>query len=826
MDKQYKICRIFQLLFIILAHPAQFMRNPILFIVFSICISTFSFAQEYQISGNVKNTEGITIAFANVLLLKATDSTVIKGTSTNEKGEFTIDRIVAGTYVLTASFIENSSKPIAVEVLFNIAIGTLIIDETARTLDEVIVTYQKPKLERKADRLVFNVANSTLSEGNIWDLLKYTPTVTDIQGELTIKGSSNIGVMINGRKINLPKSDIINLLSGSSASNVESIEVITNPPAKYSAEGGMLINIKTSKNLVAGYNGAIYNNYTQGVFAKHTVGTDHYFKGNKTAFSVNYSFSNDKQISRYTDIINFPENSTPASIWTANQDFITKRKRHNLSAFFDYTIDTKNTLSLSTINTFNPDVNRFYDTSTLITDTVGSLLSSFDTTNDSNQDQLNTSFYMDWIHQLNKKGAEVSVNTHYTFLDSDLGQDLKTDFFDVSGNLTGENNFTTLSQQQINLYSIQADYTSPLGKSSRIETGLRYAGIDSKNTISQEGFDRNQPGINPTEAGVFIYNEAIYAAYGSFNTTWDLWKLKSGLRAEYTDTTGDLDTALEQNNNSYLEFFPSFSLQYIPSDEHEFTLNYFRRIYRPRYNSINPFQYFQSNNVVTEGNPNLLPATRNYIGVGYTYKNDYTIELYYENQKNKNRQQIFQDNSSNLLRFISSNLDTSFGYGLDAYMDKDFTNSWNFYVFVSAYYNEDSFRDLDSDLLLENGLWSWFVNTNNSFTILEDKSLKVDVRFSYFSPKIFGNTRRESYNELNVSLRKTFWKKKASISLGIVDIFNQGSLFSTRNFLNQNNTSSYRPENRLFKLGFRYKFGNVKIKGNKKSKRIAERKRI
>lgn len=802
------------------------MRNPILLIVFSICITTFSFAQEYQISGSVKNTEDISIAFANVLLLKATDSTVIKGASTNEKGEFTIDRVVAGNYVLTASYIKNSSKPIAVEVLSNIAVGTLVIDETARTLDEVIVTYQKPKLERKVDRLVFNVANSILSEGNIWDLLKYTPTVTDIQGELTIKGSSNIGVMINGRKINLPKSDIINLLSGSSASNVESIEVITNPPAKYSAEGGMLINIKMSKNLVAGYNGAIYNNYTQGVFAKHTIGTDHYFKGNKTAFSVNYSFSNDKRISRYTDIINFSENSTSASIWTANQDFITKRKRHNLSAFFDYTIDAKNTLSLSTINTFNPDVNRFYDTGTLITDTLGNLLSSFDTTNDSNQDQLNTSFYMDWIHKLNKKGTEVSVNAHYTFFDSDRGQDLNTDFFDVNGNLSGENNFTTLSQQQINLYSIQADYTSPLGKSTRIETGLRYAGIDSKNTISQEGFDRNQPGINPTEAGVFIYNEAIYAAYGSFNTKWDSWKLKSGLRAEYTDTTGDLDTTPEQNNNSYIEFFPSFSLQYIPSDEHEFTLNYFRRIYRPRYNRINPFQYFQSNNVVTEGNPNLLPATRNYTAVSYTYNDNYTIELYYENQKNKNSQQIFQDNTSNLLRFISSNLDSSFGYGLDAYMDKDFTNYWNFYVFVSAYYNEDSFRDLDSNLLLENGLWSWFVNTNNSFTLLEDKSLKVDVRFNYFSPKVFGNTRRESYNELNVSLRKTFWNKNASISIGVVDIFNQGSLFSSRNFLNQNNTSSYRPENRLFKLGFRYKFGNVKIKGNKKSKRVEERRRI
>lgn len=805
---------------------APFMKDFIIFLVFSTTFSTFSFSQHHRISGNVRNMEKTPVVYANVLLLRPTDSTVVKGTSTDEKGFFTIDNVFPDIYLITASYLGNEAKYLPIEVSSDTDIGTIVMDNNAQALDEVIVTSQKPRLERKVDRLVFNIANTALSEGNIWDVLKRTPNVVVLQNELTIKGSNNIGVMINDRKVNLPQEDIINLLSGTSAANVEAIEVITNPPAKYSAEGGMLLNIKMGKNLVAGYNGAVYNRFTQGVFAKHTLGTDHYFKGKKTGFSINYSFSNNKEVTRYTDVINFTENDTTTSVWTADQDYIRRRKRHNVSAFFDYEIDGRNALSVSSINVFNPSVDRFYDTETLIADSNGTLLSSFNTINDSEEDQLNTSVYLDWIHQLKKKGAELSINSHYTFYDYDRGQALETDFLDVSGNPIGENNFTTRSQQRINLYSVQADYTSPLGKSSRIETGLRYAGIASKSTITQQGFDRDQPGINPTEAGIFTYDEDIYAAYASFDGTWDTWKFKSGLRAEYTETTGDLDIAEEQNRNDYLELFPSFSLQYTPNNKHDYTLYYYRRITRPRYNNINPFQYFQNNNSVVEGNPDLLPATRNYIAAGYTFDQSYTVELFYKNQKNQFRQQVFQDNEANLLRFISANLDTNLSYGIDLSLNKDLTKFWYCYFLFSYFYGEDSFVDLDSGQLVDNGLWTYFMRINNSFTILNDKSLLVDLDFNYYSPIIIGNSRQESYNELGISLRKTLWDKKASISIGLADIFNQGNLFNTRRFLNQDNTSSFRPENRLFTLGLRYKFGNLNIRNNKKSKNVEERRRL
>ncbi len=801
------------------------MKESHIFLFILFYISTSSFSQEYKVAGRVLDQNENPIVFANILLLKTSDSTIVNGTSADDKGAFVFNSIAKGKYLLKARYIESFSELKSINISSDLDIGVLTIAES-QELDEVVVTYEKPRLERKVDRLVFNVENTAVADGNIWELLQQTPTVNVVNGVLTIKGNRDIGILINGRKVNIPESDIINLLSGSSASNVEAIEVITSPPLKYSAEGGMLIDIKMKKTLVAGYNGAVFNNFTQGVFAKNTFGTDHFFKGKKTSFSANYSFGNDKGIQRYTDITFFSENNVPTSVWTANRDLITRRKRHNLNAFLDFEINEKNVLSISTINVFNPHVNEYSDNETVIDDMDDRLLSSFNTMNDSNQEQLNTSFYADWIHRLKKKGAEISFGSHYTYYVSKRDQDLDTDFFDVNGAQTGNNDFTTQSHQKINLFSIQTDYITPLGKSSYFETGLRYAGINSESDISQNGFDRSQPGINPTETGIFNYDESIYAVHTSFNREWDLWSLKTGIRAEYTETKGELDTGTAPTETSYLEFFPQFSLQYTPSRKHQFQFTYYRRIQRPRYDKINPFQQFISNNSVIEGNPDLLPGIRNWLATEYTFDRDYTLSFFFLKWKNPFREQAFQDNENNILRFISANLEANVGYGIDFTINKDISKTWQVNMFLSTFNNEERFRDLDSGQVLRNTIWTGFIRLNNSFFLLQNRSLVAELNIGFYGPRTRGNSKTDPYNNLDLRLRKTFWNKNASLSLGVQDIFNQGNQFTYRQYLNQNNSTLYRPENRLLTLGFRYKFGNTRISGNKKTKRLDERRRI
>lgn len=795
--------------------------------VFLFLILPFSFAsaQNFEISGRVLNMDKSPLVFANVLL-QTMDGKLVKGATTNDEGLFVLSNVNQGEYLLYASYIESTSEAISITLTADLFAGELIISNEAQALDEVVVTSQKPKLVELADRYVFNIENTALSDSDIWDVLKRTPGIVIVNDKLTVNNVGNIGILINGRKVNIPEKDVINLLSGSSASKVEAIEVITNPPVKYSAEGGLLIDIKMKTNLIAGYNGSVYNRYTQGVFAKHTLGTDHFFKGSKSDFSLAYSLRNNKDLVRYTDITNFFENNLPNEMWTAQQNTITKRLEHNISAFFDYRINERNTISLSTINSIAPKVNRFSFSETDISASQTITITGFDTENDSDFNLYNASLYLDWVHKFKKEGAQISFNTHYTYYEYDRNQDIQTDFFDVNQNVIGENDFITQSVQNTGLFSIQTDYTTSLGKGSKLETGLRYANIASDNTIDQQGFDRDQPGIDPTEAGEFVYSEAISAAYLSVNNNWNNLKLNMGLRAEYTETESKLDTDPENMVNDYLEIFPSLSLLYTHKEKHEFKLNYYRRITRPRYGWLNPFQYFQNNNTVVEGNPNLLPSISNFVSLGYVFNKNLTVSTFYNRRNNDFLQQVNQDNEGNLLRFIASNLDETTSYGVDTKFNKAITNRWSTFIMLNYYFKENDFRDLDSGRQLQNSAWITQFRATQSYTFLEDRSLFADISFFYNSPTVIGNSRREALNELGFFVRKSFWNKSASISLTVDDIFNQGNPYFTRQYLTQDNTSSVRAENRLVVLGFRYSFGNTKIRDNQKRKSVDERNRI
>jgi len=214
------------------------------------------------------------------------------------------------------------------------------------------------------------------------------------------------------------------------------------------------------------------------------------------------------------------------------------------------------------------------------------------------------------------------------------------------------------------------------------------------------------------------------------------------------------------------------------------------------------------------------------LALEYVYNKTYAVEVFYRNEKNQYREQVFQDNDTNLLRYLSYNINSNISYGIDLSFNKNITSYWDTYVLFSVINKENEFLDFGSNELIENSLWYYITRFRNSFTLLTDKSLMADVNFRYYSPTFSGNNRYSSINSLNIDLRKTLWNKKASISLGVSDIFNQSNDFGSRIYAEQNNTTSIRRENRLFKFSFRYKFGNEKIKSNKKSKRNAEQGRI
>ncbi|APQ17295.1 outer membrane beta-barrel family protein [Maribacter hydrothermalis] len=791
---------------------------------FFICLFiSITYSQEYKIKGLVIDNDQKPIALVNVLLLSG-GGDFIKGTTTDEEGIYEFVVFKKEKYKIVASYIGNTVESEIIQLSTDIEINPLII-QNAQELDEVVVTQKKPVLKQLADRHIFNIENTSLSDSDIWDVLKRTPGVMVMNNRLYINGSPNVNVMINGKLVNLPEEDIINLLTGSSASNVQSIEVITSPPAKYSAEGGLLIDIKMKKNLVAGYNGAVFNRYTQGVLPKHTIGTDHFFKGKKIDFSANYSFSHNRNWSRFTDITSFFENGQKSEVWTSEQKLINKEKSHNINLFLDLQLNDKNTISLSSTSSLLPNGTGNNFASTDINTINGDLTAQLNGHNELKNDNYNSSNYLDWVHKLNDKGAELSTNVHYTYYDSKRKQVLNNNIVQGFTDNTSENTLRVWSDQIINLFSAQTDLTLPLSKQSIMETGLRVATINSQASITQSGFNDSVDGFNPTDSGLFKYDEQIYAGYLTLNSNWEDWKLNLGLRSEYTDTKGDLNISTALNTNSYLDFFPNMALSYT-SNKNAYYLKYFRRITRPRYSTINPFQFYLSANSIYEGNPNLKPAYSDDIQFDYVYDRDYKVVLFATKKSNEQVQQITQDNATNILSTQVINLETNYFYGVDVSVSKELTDYWYLYFLVSHYRDKDSFTDLSTNTIQENSIWTTLIRANNYFTLLKDKSLYADITFIYFSPYIYGNATFDSNSKLGVSLRKTFWNKDASISLGVEDIFNTGNTISTRDYLEQSTIVNTRSENRLLVFGFRYKFGNTKIRDNSKRKSTDEGKRL
>ncbi len=792
----------------------------VLFTFFSLSLS----AQDVTLYGKIKDENNMGVAFANIVLSLA-DSTVVKGTSADENGVFYLKNVASGSYIVSASYIGRITKKIKVDVKDqDVNVGSIVLIEDTEELDEVVVTYQKPKLERKVDRLVFSVGNTALAEDDIWNVLKRTPSVNIINDKIEIKGNTKIGFLINERLIPLNNEEVTSLLSGNSASNVEAIEVITNPPAKYGAEHEVLINIKMKKSLIAGYNGSIYNRFSQGVFPKHTIGTSHFIKGKKVNTSLTYSFNRNKAFRRFIDDTNFTLENGDKEKWLANQKFIDTRQKHNFSLFVDYDVNDKNKLSFSSINTFKPFHKGFRDTETVITEPTGNLKSSFVTFNGINYTSLNTSFFIDWEHKLNKNGAEVSFKSHYTFSNNEREQEVQTDFFDETASLISETDFNTDSEQSINLFSAQIDFFSPLNKHTNLSSGLRFANINSDNETNQDA--NIDLGTQLASTGLFLYDEQISAAYLDVNNSWEKWKFRAGLRSEYTEVKGNLKSENIKNKQSYLEFFPSFSLQHIPNEKTKLNLFYYRRITRPRYQNLNPFVTFQSINSTIEGNPNLQPSIQNYLAFNFTFLRDYAFEIFYSHKVNTYDLQVFQDNDNQFIRFISTNIGDRDRLGIDFTYSKNFTDFWYSYFLISSYNINNEFTDFETGDLFKNSQWSSFLEFNNDFTLLKDKSLFLNVSYGYQAPTIRGNYKREETSQFGITVRKKVWQNRASISVGVEDIFNKSNVAITRKFSNQDLSSLSIRENRLFTFAFRYKFGNTTIKNNTKSKRIDERSRI
>jgi hypothetical protein len=778
--------------------------------IFLVFISTTA---QNDLTGTVSNNKMELIAYSNVVLFKMPDSVFYKASYTDVEGQFKIPDCSNGNYTLQISSV--GYVPLSRKLSLNQTtdLGTIILNENTEELDAILIRASKPTIDKRADRLVFNVENTVLSIGNTQNLLKKTPGVFEMEGTYMVQNSPAV-IYINNKRVYLTSDELSALLRGYSADNIKSVEVITNPPASYDAEGVAVININTSKGISLGYKGNVSGQWTQGTFAKYQLGSSHFYKNNWLHVYSSYNYNPRRDLKLDDARIGFfnPDGSR-SERWFTKLEKVDRSAAHNFNTIVDMTVNERNSLSFSGNFSTNQNNDVTYQNETLVLQEGATMFTGFNANSQFENNRTNGFANAQWQHVLNEEGASLTLQGNYIFTDSDQLQNLSTRFFDADQTTTGTNSFLTDTFQEIDIYTAKLDFITTIG-SYDFSSGLKFSNVSS--TSSQNFFDTNSGStLNPSLSDLFLYEENIFAAYAQIDRSWEKWSLAAGLRLEQTDVEGDSQSLGQVNTQEYLELFPNLALTHQLNENNSYTLSYKRTIDRPRYTDLNPFKTFLNDFNFNTGNPNLQPSFNNKFTLSWNHQNTWFIDTYFLYTKDLLSDVPFQNNTNNTLNIQSINLNYELQYSIDLATYQYINKSWYTGVSASLFYMENETKAIQSgNVDVVSSTTGFYLNSFNRFNMSEDRTLSMDVDVSYLSSILFGTYEWGGSFVTNVSFNKSIWKRRAQLTLAFNDIFStQNQRMDTR-YLNQDNNYLALPETRTVTLGFTYNFGNFRLENN------------
>lgn len=784
------------------------------------CIAHCSYGQSI-IEGLIQDDLGAPLSFANVLLLKANDSTFVKGTITEENGQFSFESISKGRYIVSVSMV--GFKPTATTE-FNldgsrkIMLPAIMLSEGVE-LDEVVVTSKKNLYVQKIDRMVINVASSIISSGSsALEVLERSPgVIIDRQNSaISLIGKSGVVVMINGKQSYMPASSIVQLLKGMSSDNIDTIELITTPPANFDAEGNAgFINIVLKEQTDAGFNGAY--SLTAGVGNGNTTSDNINFnyRKNKINFFGDYSFLRDAQAQLFEldrDFINV--NDIPVNVsTTTNRDPI--QRNHNVRLGLDYQASKKTVIGLLL---WANDNKWTMDAVNESRETEGGVQSSF-------VELLNTE-----RNQLEHFGSNINIKHNFKeeeFFSFDLDY-LKynienpttytNSFFDGNNNFLREELTKSEKTTPINFFVGKADYSNQLSDKVKLETGLKAAFNDFNNDVSVGSFTGQDFIEDPDLTNISNLKERILAAYSSLNyKISEKTSLQLGLRYEHTDSELISDNQGKVVDRTFGELFPTAYILHKVNDTLNFNFSYARRITRPKFDDMAPFVIFLDPNTFFAGNPAVQPAISNALKFDINLKSTILSAQYsVENGTISKFQSRFDEENERLI-FGAENLDRTKIFSLTLGLPITFANWWKMQNNLT-YLNtkiENTFDD--EPLNFKQNTFNF--NSTQSFTMA--KNLSSEINVNYNSPTIssfFGTGVLEEIFSINIGVQKNLGDKWGTLAFKVNDLLDSVKWTIVRDIPEQNlnTTNTFDLFNRTFLITYSNSFGNSKLKSARK----------
>lgn len=775
------------------------------------------FSQQQKIEGTVVNAQNEKLALVSVEVYNSQNA-LLKTLTTNEYGGFTLEGISEKTVKLVVKDLEYGTveKNVDLEKQEELQI---VLKKEIQEIQEVVMTKQKPVVKRKIDRLEFNVENSNISSLNAWEILKKTPGVTAGNDVLAIKGSQSILVTINDKKVMLTGDELKSLLENTQGDEVKSVEVITNPPAKYEASGSAVLNIVLKKNKIEGYRGVLYSKYIQSEYAKGIAGISQYYKKDKLSVMGSYYRGTGTYYREGTDYVNYIEDQTRWISTMNRKDQNTSQNTVNVN--LGYEIDSLTSISLNYSGSFSPKSFGTYHVPTLIYNNQNMAESNYLTVNDHNSRSINNSLSFQADRKLNEK-SQLTWTNYFAGNNIRKYQNVLT-YLDFVNQPPKENNFLTNNRSDVQLYSTQADYQWKNEK-WELESGAKYSFVKTGSQLDFSDNENGQLQYRADKSNVFDYKEHNFAIYSSLAYNPGKWNFKAGLRAEKTDLEGVVSEPYEMNKNDYWKLFPTAYAQYTTDSKHQFGLSYGKRISRPSYSWLNPAKSYYNLFSYFQGDPKLKATIIHNLNLTYTWK-EWNLDFYYRKELYPSMEISFQEPSTKQLIYHYTNIEKAQAYGLSLYKNFQIKLWWSLSLSENLEHNENYFIGVD-DLLYKNKVWNWTSNVSTSFTLDKNSDWKLELGHQYNSPSIQGTFRISGSSSTYLVMNRKFLHKKLEASLFFNDIFRtSGEKISTK-YGNQDNYFLDYRDTRNFIISFKFNFGNQSVKNAKTIKKADEQDRM
>lgn len=786
-------------------------------------ITFASFAQtKGKVSGTVQDGSSKVLESATITLLKAKDSSVAKVAAADKAGKFEFDGVADGRYFVSITAVghEKGYSP-AFELNSSnasISLKTISLIPQEKAMTGVVVTAKKPLVEQRIDRTIVNVEASVTNVGSsALEVLEKSPGISvDKDGNVSLKGKQGVMILIDGRPTQLGGSDLANLLRNLNANQLDQIEIMTNPPAKYDAAGNAgVINIKTKKNKQFGYNGSLTLGYGQGRYPKFNEGFNFNYRQGKINFFANLSHNYRKSYNNLTIQRNFLEEGTKQL--RSHFDQIARMSNENNSyngkLGLDYSAGKNTTFGVvltgfSSPGTFeNHNVNDIYNAS-------GQLAEQTKAYSLQKGSWKNFGTNLNFRQVLDTAGRELTADLDYISYDGNQLQTLSNYYFDANGGTRqkGDTLYGKLPQT-INIYSGKTDYVHPLKNGARFEAGLKSSYVKTDNNAV---YDTAHNGVlmhDYNRSNYFIYEENINAAY--VNVSGSVSKKLSaqlGLRLENTNAKGKQMTTGENFDRHYTQLFPTAYFQYKAGEKNSFGLNYGRRIRRPNYESLNPFIEYLDRYTYQQGNPNLKPQFSHNIEVSHTYKNFLTTTLNYTKTTDIIQQVIEQKTEDTLTYVKQANIANQRQYGISVSAGFSITKWWRSNLYANGFNNH--FEGIVNNEPVTISASAFMFNGSQQFTL--SKTLTAEVNGWYRTKAIEGVLVAQPMGMVSVGVSQQIMKGKGTLRLNLRDVFNTQRFKGSSKYGTVDAAFQEKHDTRVINIGFTYRFSKGKANGQRK----------